>query len=280
MGKKENEATEKSTALATTDGAGGVPAYMGSYAGVGGEDIDVSGIPFLKLLQGSSNEVKNRVGDAGDFYISTSGENLGKSIRFVVLMAWRSCVLWPRKREEVKELRAKLKELGFDEAWMDKNDIPRDNPRKFPTFNLPHAALADWQMALAEWRSEGERRIPPFAAETFNFIVALLDDKRTPKLMEPALATLSHSSAKAGDGIAKMLKAFTQKGGPVFGMTFEAGSTQGKDSQGNTYCVWAFKREGFINEADLKGCLAAHEQLKKVAKERIVGAAMANDTTE
>lgn len=214
-----------------------LPAWMGEYAEEAkreADEINERITPILHLCQPQSPEVMTGKAKMGDYMVRPIGTPLGGEFHGVVLATMTEWVKW------------KSRDSGGGIIW------------RYPEGEVPEAHQAD-----CLWTDKGDKRIPPAAKETRNFIVVSYDPVQgvlDPAGCGPFMLSLSSMSAKAGVNLNVNLKVFMKRGSPIFGLVLKFGHEQQSNEHG-TFQVTTVEPVGRVESKDVGKQLA---ELKKL----------------
>lgn len=246
-----------------------VPDYLKGYAGPMTNtqmDADDRIVPAVKLLQAISPELDAfDQAKKGTFWHSILNESLGSEMKFIVLLARKSYVLFaPRGSEQTilaraadgkhwdrpnEEFEVKLKGMAKAVTWATKGSVAESR--------------------LAEFGSSvpGDPNSPPAATLVYEYLVYLPDYPEC----SPALMRLSRSGIKRGKDLNSKMS-LRSSTAPQFAQIYTAVITEEQGDEGSYY-NWGFKSAGLASEGDFKACVA-------LAKSFEEGNFRANDETD
>jgi hypothetical protein len=235
-----------------------IPDHLKGYAGVGMEEfgLDDMEIPRVKLLQAISDEVQERDDcKAGEFFHTIAEMSLGKDLKIVPILIFKSAILW-RPRHDGGGILARADD---GENWTPPNGEFTVKPIK------DNARTVTWKTAptvrasrLLEWGTYDPENpdSPPAATRMINILAYLPD---FPDL-SPCVITLQRSAIKIGRKLLSKLK-LTQA--PVFGCEFFVTSTPDQNASGDKFFNYKFEAAGFVqSEQDFAAYLAMHQRFR------------------
>lgn len=238
-------------AVTTTRIADQLPAHLQGYAGqTGMENIETGDatIPRIKIGQGLSAEVKDKLVDDGDLFINLGAQVVakrGQELLFVPLAYAKEFILWRPREDQGGGILARARPVrvgGITRYGWDKPD---------ETFRVKVKGVvpAEWQTGayidedgLDKWGSEipGQADSGIAATAHFNYVVALpgLDNLI-------AAFSFSRTTAKAAKDLNGMLKQTMRV--PMFGRVFAASTYEEKNDKGEFNKI-KISPAGFANE--------------------------------
>jgi hypothetical protein len=241
-------AKAKTTAIATDT----VPDYLRDYAGsTGTENIDNNdvNIPRLKLAQGLTPEVKDKLVNDGDFFHSITKEVLvpqGKPGLIIPVAYVKEYILW-RDINDGGGIFARAKRVVLPNgdvkyAW--------DKPGQTFEHKVKGVVSVKWKTGqyieedgLADFGSgiPGDKDSQPAATAHFNYIVAMPD-----KNYDILALSMSRTAAKKAKDWNSMLK---MGGAPMFARVFNLVSIPDQNDQGQKYFNYSITPNGFVQDA-------------------------------
>jgi len=187
-------------------------AAYGDYDGMGKENIDEKVTPFIHLVQSGSPEVKNKVGEEGDFCIRPFNVNLGKEFTCVIVYSDNNWVDWSPRSE------------GGGIRWQGKK-----------------ADMTDAQLSQCEWDNTTTPHTPPKFKESRNFAALLYDwENKKPLIPEdtvpaPVVFAMSGTSAKNGKALNLAIDQYAGGKAPIFALAFNIKGIYTKNDKGEFY---------------------------------------------
>ena len=249
MAKAAEKSEEKSVALATAKGmTASVPDFLKGYDGATGtegiESTDVS-IPRLKLGQGLTPEVKDKLVNDGDMFHSITKEVIvprGEAGRFIPIAYTKEWILWndilngggifDRAQKTLVNGEVKYRWLNPNQeyknkvkgvvavTWRTKEFIEEDGLGKFGS-SIP-----------------GDKESPPAATEHFNYIVCLPDFG-----YQLVALSFSRTAAKKARDLNAMLK---MSNTPMFARVFKISAVPDQNDSGQEYYNYGIIPDGFV----------------------------------
>lgn len=224
-----------SNAVATRQGDQ-LPDYLRDYGGATGMENMETGdatIPRIKIGQGLSKEVKDKLVDDGDLFLNLGAQVLAKQgnpLTFVPLAYAKEFILWRPREDQGGGILARARPTRVGNitryAW--------DKPDETFRVKVKGVVPAEWQTGayidedgLDKWGSEipGQNDSGIAATAHYNYVVALPD-------LDNLIAAFSFSrtSAKAAKDLNGMLKQTSRV--PMFGRVFQATTFNEKNDKG------------------------------------------------
>jgi hypothetical protein len=231
---------------------GGVPAYLAGYKGPATNTMMENEdriVPRMKLLQAISPELKSfNEAKEGVFWHSILNESLGSEVRFSVIMARKSYVLFAPRGDD----RMILARSADGKTW----DRPNES---FEVKIKGYAKPIEWntkgsvvESGLANFGSSipGDPQSPPAATLVYEYLVYLPDYPDC----SPALISLSRSGIKRGKDLNSKIS-LRAGSVPQFAQLYKAVVTSEQSAEGG-YNGWSFKSDGVADEATFNTVLA------------------------
>lgn len=246
------EASEQENLPAVqSGGALAMPDFLKDYQGpLGTESIETEdvNIPRLKLAQGLTPEVKDKLVNDGDLFHSITKQIIipqGQTGLVIPVAYSKEYILW-RDRKDGGGIFARAKRVlhggEVRYAW--------DKPNSSFEHKLQGTVKVIWktrefidQDGLDKFGSsfpqDGESQ--PAATAHFNYIMALPDFDYT-----LVAVSFARSSAKKAKDLNAMLK---MGGAPMFARVFQLGAVPAQNEQGDRYFNYSVMPAGFIQDA-------------------------------
>lgn len=241
----------KKNEMAVVEDAG-VPAYLKDYAGPRTNttmDNEDRIVPRIKLLQALSPELKEfDAAKEGVFWHSILNESLGNELRFIVVMARKSYVLFAPRGDD----RMILARAADGKTWDRPNESFEVKMKGFAKPITWHTKGNVAESGLANFGSfiPGDPQSKPAATLVYEYLVYTPDHPDC----SPALVSLSRSGIKRGKDLnSKML--LRSATAPQFAQIYKAVTTVEQSADG-TYTGWAFKSDGLATESDFNTVVA------------------------
>lgn len=239
------------TAVVTKEEAA-LPAYLQSYKGpMTNTDMDSNDriVPRIKLLQAISPELKAfQAAQEGVYWHSVLNEPLGADLRFVVIMARKSYVLFAPRGDD----RMILARSADGKSWDRPNETFEVKIKGYPKPVVWATKGSVAESGLAEFGSSvpGDQQSPPAATLVYEYLVYLPDHPD----LSPALISLSRSGIKRGKDLnSKITLRATSM--PQYAQAYRAVVTTEQAAEG-AYNGWSFKSDGLVSERDFNTVLA------------------------
>lgn len=262
MSKEVAVQEPKSGALMGAD----VPDYLRDYQGpTGSENIDTKdvNIPRLKLGQGLTPEVKDKLVEDGDFFHSITKEVLapvGKSLIVIPVAYVKEYILWNDINAGggifARANRVVMPNGEIKYAW--------DKPGQTFETKVKGVVAVKWKTGqyieddgLGEFGSAipGDKDSQPAATAHFNYIVALPE-----RGYEILAASLSRTATKTAKDWNQMLKMGST---PMFARQFNLFAKPDQNDQGQKFFNYGVTPCGFLQDADAFYALKKlHEELR------------------
>lgn len=239
-------------AVATVESSDSLPDFLKDYRGpktnttMENEDRIV---PRIKLLQAISPELKAfDAAKEGLFWHSILNEPLGKELRFVVIMARKSYVLFAPRGDD----RMILARSANGKTWDRPNETFEVKVKGVakPVIWETKGSVAESGLANFGTSIPGDPQSPPAATLVYDYLVYLPDHPEC----SPALISLSRSGIRRGKDLNSKitLRAATA---PQYVQLYKAVVTEEQSAEGG-YNGWSFKSDGLANADDFRTVLA------------------------
>jgi hypothetical protein len=175
--------------------------------------------PRVKVVQAQSDEVANDLAKAGDFYNTLTGENFGKTLRFIPLAPYMNRLLLVRD-ERRTAINDALKVAGLPPVDATVTGLACRSLDMQVGRGTPGIACSE--CPLAAWSADNT---PPLCSETWN-IAAMTE------LGDLIILSFGKSSAKVGKRLFSMLRLTRQAPWRSF---YEAKTRQEKGTKGTFF---------------------------------------------
>lgn len=181
--------------------------------------------PRVKVVQAMSQEAQDGRAVVGDFYNTLTGENYGKSLRFIPLTTFKNRILIvrPERREEINKA---LKTAGV-KAQIEGDGLQCRSLDMIEGVGVPGMACAE--CPLSQWNG----KLPPLCSESYN--VTAMNE-----LGDLIILSFSKSAAKTGKKLISTMRMRREK---PWTTVFEV-TTRKESNDRGTFAVPEFRATG------------------------------------
>ena len=236
------------TALAKVEDNDSVPSYLKDYSGPmtnSAMDAEDRVVPVVKLLQAISPELDAfDQAKKGTYWHSILNESLGNELRFIVLAARKSYVLFAPRGDERTILARAVDGKRWDRPNED-FEVKVKGVAK-PVVWSTRGSVAESGLANFGTSIPGDPQSAPAATLVYEYLVFLPDYPEC----SPALVRLSRSGIKRGKDLNSKMS-LRSSTAPQFAQIYTAVVTEEQGDEGSYY-GWAFKSAGLASEQDFK----------------------------
>lgn len=262
------KSAKKSTSqeVATVDESAQLPSFLKHYEGsLGTENIGVDevAIPRLKIGQGTSPEVKDKLVEEGDLFINITGQvvaKAGEKLRVIPVVFTKEFILWKDRQFEGGGIMARAHKVAVDGGYKYKWDNPNTEFKN----KIKGVQAVTWKTGayieddgLNEWGSEipGDPQSKKAATEHHNYVFILPDHDNM-----VVSASLSRTQTKRAK---QFNSALTMSTHPIFGRIFTV-VTETENKNDNSWKNYRFQPAGFVqDEALFKMAEDLHKQFSE-----------------
>lgn len=216
-------------------------------------------IPRVKLLQAISPELLEHKGvaEAGHFWHTIAGEDLGATLRGIPIILRKSYVLWSPRNDDRGILARAMDGLNWDNAGMEFEVKPKGSPHnvKYKLGKTVHEKTGDGP-ALSEFGSSipGDPKSAPAAALTYQMLWFFPEHRE----YSPAIIINTRSSVKPAQSL---LSKIDLRPVDHYGQVYSIGISQETGAEGPFY-NYTYTSDGYATEEEYGVAKSMFERFK------------------
>lgn len=235
--------------VTTKEDNAALPAYLQDVKVQNDDNFDASdvAIPQIKLLQGTSDQVKNfDNAKSGNYWHTGMDMPLGDEVTFIVCSRKKKYLLQAPMDDGQGVLARAEDAKTWDKlgSWDVKIDKKTTATWAIEDLDVEKSGLTDWGSSDPD-----DENSPPAATLFYEYLVIMPDHLD----LGPAVISLARSQIKkAKKGLNDKIALHTGNGRPLQALKFKATVVDEKNDSGQDYNNWQFTGLGFASEEEYK----------------------------